>query len=109
MWPSKKIPEWRWGRSAGATAVGIGPPLTIMTRLTPVQRLLSRANQNFCLRAETADFDPTSTPEACELAALSVSGFTATRQHRRNGNCEVLVTAETFSLAVDVIGNGGKR
>jgi len=42
-------------------------------------------------------------------AAASVYGLATTRQHRCNGNCEILVTAETFGLAVDVTRNGGER
>ena len=38
-----------------------------------------------------------------------VGGLATTRQHRCNGNCEILVTAETFGLTVDVTRNGGKR
>ena len=49
------------------------------------------------------------TPEAAELPFPSVYGLATARQHRCNGNCEILVTAETFGLAVDVTRNGGER
>ena len=49
------------------------------------------------------------TPEASELAFSSVYGLATARQHRCNGNCEILVTPETFGLAVDVTRNGGER
>ena len=52
---------------------------------------------------------PKQTPEASELAFSSVSGLATTRQHRCDGNCEILVTAETFGLTVDVTRNGGER
>jgi hypothetical protein len=38
----------------------------------------------------------------------SVYGLATTRQHSCNGNCEILVTAETFGLTIDVTRNGGE-
>jgi hypothetical protein len=39
----------------------------------------------------------------------SVYGLATARQHRCDGNCEILATAETFGLTVDVTRNGGER
>ena len=61
------------------------------------------------LTESLSHFDPKQTPEASELAFSSVYALATTRQYRCNGNCEILVTAETFSLTVDVPRNGGKR
>src|ERR1700719_471062 len=38
-----------------------------------------------------------------------VHGLATTRQHRCDGNCEILVAAEAFGLTVDVTRNGGER
>jgi hypothetical protein len=39
----------------------------------------------------------------------SIYGLATTRQHRCDGNCEILVAAELFGLTTDVISNGGER
>src|ERR1700726_4776392 len=51
----------------------------------------------------------TQIPEASELAFSSVCRLATTRQHRCDGNCEILVVAETFGLTVDVTRDGGER
>jgi hypothetical protein len=42
-------------------------------------------------------------------AFSSVNGLATTRQHRCNGNCEILAAAETFGLTVYVTRNGVER
>ena len=47
--------------------------------------------------------------DALNIRVWLVDGLATTRQDGCNGNCEVLVAAETFGVSVDISGNSGER